>query len=60
MNESLVQLALNLLKKHPEYIEDAKIGALVSNSIVGSVLSLTTKSPRSATEAAVREALNRL
>jgi hypothetical protein len=53
----LVAHALKLLQSDPAYLEDARQGAAVSNTIVGSLMNLTLKSPRWVTEQAVREAL---
>src|SRR5260370_31408161 len=53
-------LAYRLLKGEPDYIADARAGVHVGNSVAGSVLSLTTGSPRWATERAVAMALHRL
>lgn len=52
--------ALELLRHNPEYVADAREGAPVGNSVVGSIMSITTGSPRWATEAAVRKALKKL
>jgi len=53
-------LAYRLLRNEPDYVADARVGARVANSVAGSVLSLTTGSPRWATERAVIAALCRL
>lgn len=53
----LVTMATDLLSANPEYAADARKFAAIGNSVVGSVLSLTTGSPRWATERAVCEAL---
>jgi hypothetical protein len=51
-------LALRLLRGSPEYIADAREGARVGNSVVGSLLSLPPHSiPRQHAEQAVLEAL---
>lgn len=55
--DDLTRKALHLLRTDPHYLHDAKAGARVGNTILGCVLSITTKSPRWATENAVREAL---
>lgn len=52
--------AYKLLKSDPEYLEDARHGGAVGNTIVGSVMAITTGSPRWATENAVAEALARI
>ncbi len=57
---TLSEHAYQLMKEFPTYAEDAREGAEVGNTIVGSVMSITTKSPRQYTEAAVVEALRRL
>lgn len=52
------QLALTLLRGSPEYTADARQGAPVGNSVVGSLLSLPPHSiPRKYAEHAVQEAL---
>ncbi|MBN2371775.1 MAG: hypothetical protein JXO72_14935 [Vicinamibacteria bacterium] len=56
----LVSHAVELLRSDPAYLADAKKGAPVGNSIVGSVMSLTTGAPRWATEQAVMAALRQL
>jgi hypothetical protein len=53
----LTRQALALLREDADYLADAREGAAVGNSIVGSVLSLTHGSPRWATERAVLAAL---
>ena len=51
-------LALELLRSSPEYLDDARQGAPVSNSVIGSLLSLPPHSiPRQYAEEGVREAL---
>lgn len=52
--------AYELLKSQPHYLEDAREGAQVGNTIVGSVMAITTQYPRWATENAVRAALKRI
>jgi hypothetical protein len=59
-DEALVKHALELLRADPEHLQDARKGAPVGNSIIGSVMSITLKRPRQYTEEAVREALKRL
>lgn len=54
---SLARHAQRLMVAHPEWAQDAREGAAVSNTVIGSVMSITTGSPRWATEQAVREAL---
>lgn len=57
-DQDLVKHALELLRASPdEYLQDARQGAPVGNSILGSVMSMTLKQPRQYTEEAVREAL---
>jgi hypothetical protein len=56
-----VALALEMLRGSPEYVEDARAGAPVGNSVVGSLLSLPPHSiPRQYAEQAVAEALRAL
>ena len=57
MDEQLVQSALQMLRANPRYAADARAGARVNNSIVGSLLSIEYRAPRWATERAVRQAL---
>jgi hypothetical protein len=59
-NERLTRSALELLRSDEDYLTDARIGAPRGNSVIGSVLALTTGSPRWATEQAVLEALAQL
>jgi len=59
-DRSLVEAAKELLSEDPIYRKDAEIGARVSNSVVGSILAITRRAPRWATEAAVRQALKEL
>lgn len=60
-DQDLVKHALELLRASPdEYLQDAREGAPVGNSILGSVMSMTLKRPRQYTEEAVREALKQL
>jgi hypothetical protein len=56
---NLTKHALELLKSDEgqPYLTDAREGAAVGNTVLGSVMSITTGSPRWATEKAVREAL---
>lgn len=56
----LTRVALEMLQEDPDLLEDAKVGAPIGNSVLGSLLSLTYKSPRWATEDAVCEALQEL
>jgi hypothetical protein len=58
-HDKLVQYALKLMQSEPAYVQDAREGIAVSNTIIGSVMSLILKAPRQFTEAAVREALRR-
>ena len=51
------QIALALLREEPDYIADARIGAPLGNSVVGSIINLTHRIPRQYAEAGVREAL---
>lgn len=53
-----VHLALDMLRDSPELIADARVGAPLGNSIVGSLLSLTHGIPRQYAEAAVLAALD--
>jgi hypothetical protein len=57
MDKQLVQSALQMLRANPRYAADARAGARVNNSIVGSLLSIEHRAPRWATERAVRQAL---
>ena len=57
MNSHLIAHARALLESDPDMIADARAGARVGNTIIGGVMSLTTGSPRWATENAVAEAL---
>lgn len=57
---NLEQHAYDLLKDNPHYLSDAREGAQVGNTVVGSVMAITTQSPRWATENAVRAALRRI
>ena len=52
--------ALKLLRANPHYLEDARQGSLVGNSIAGSILALTLEVPREYAEHAVREAMSAL
>ena len=56
----LVDHAVKLLRSEPSYSEDARKGAPLGNSVVGSVMSLTPGRPRWATEQAVMDALRRI
>ena len=58
MNEDqLTNHALKLLQSDPDYLADARIGAPLGNSIIGSVMNFTLKVPRQYTEQAVVRAL---
>ena len=57
MFERETRLALALLRESPEYVEDARKGAPVGNSVVGSLLSVFHQVPRQYGEQAVRQAL---
>jgi hypothetical protein len=54
----LTKKALVMLRNHPDYIEDAREGSVVDNSVIGSILCIILHYPRWATEKAVREALD--
>lgn len=56
-NQRAVTIALELLRDSPEYTQDAREGAPIGNSVVGSLLSLQHQIPRQYGEAAVVEAL---
>jgi hypothetical protein len=51
------KLALDLLRGSPEYVSDAREGAPVGNSVVGSLLSLQHGIPRQYAEKAVLDAV---
>jgi hypothetical protein len=56
-HESSVKIALELMRGNQKYIDDARAGAPVGNSVVGSLLSIQHQIPRQYGEAAVAEAL---
>lgn len=56
--EQLEKHAIKLLRESPEYLADARQGAPVGNSVVGSLLSIQFQAPRQCTEQAVRAALD--
>lgn len=60
MSDRDTELALQLLRESPEYVEDAREGAPFNNTVVGSVMNLTHGIPRQYAEAAVRDALELL
>ena len=55
--DMLVKAALKMLRSSPRYVADARAGAPLDNSVVGSLLSIEYRAPRWATERAVRQAL---
>ena len=57
MDEMLVKAALKMLRSNPRYAADARAGAPLGNSVIGSLLSIEYRAPRWATERAVRQAL---
>lgn len=57
---NLTDHAYELLKSNPTYLDDARAGRGTNNTVVGSVMSITTHSPRWATEEAVTAALKRI
>ena len=59
-DDHLYRLALELLRGNETYIADAREGAPVGNSVVGSLLAIQHKAPRQYTEEAVRQALRTL
>jgi len=60
MNEALVARAIAMLRADADYLADARAGVLVDNSVVGSILSAETGTPRQYAEQAVAEALRRI
>lgn len=60
MNEQLIDQAYRLLISNPRYLADARQYARVNNTVIGSLLAATSGSPRRATEAAVKTALQRI
>lgn len=50
-------IALAMLRESPEYLQDAREGAPVGNSVVGSLLSLVHRVPRQYAEQAVLDAI---
>ena len=56
--EQLEKHALLLLRESPEYLADARAGARVGNSVVGSLLSIQLQAPRQYAEQAVLAAVN--
>ncbi len=59
-HEQTARLALGLLRESPEYLTDARQGAPVGNSVVGSLLSTLHGVPRQYAERAVAEAIAQL
>jgi hypothetical protein len=57
MDKQLVQSALQMLRANPRYAADARAGAPLGNSVIGSLLSIEYGAPRWATERAVCQAL---
>jgi hypothetical protein len=57
MDEMLVKAALDMLRDNPRFVADARAGAPVGNSVIGSILSIEYRAPRWATERAVHQAL---
>lgn len=60
MTNDLIDHAYQLLKTNPNYLADARQFARVNNTVIGSLLSLSSGNPRWATEAAVKSALQRI
>ena len=55
--DMLVKAALDMLRANPRYAADARAGAPLGNSVIGSLLSIEYGAPRWATERAVCQAL---
>jgi hypothetical protein len=53
----IVDHALHMLRADPDYLADARKGAKVDNTVVGSMLAITWQTPRQYAEQAVRDAL---
>lgn len=56
----LVKHAESLLRSDADYLSDAREGVQVANTVVGSVIAMTTGTPRQYAEEAVRKALKRI
>lgn len=59
-DDFLAQHAYKLLKASKEYLDDARVGAAVDNTVIGSLMALQFQAPRWATEWAVKTALVRI